>query len=250
MSSEYSVDCSFLARNSLRLIRPFDFRGGRKVRVGRSFDGGYAMIDDFSDIDAAYSLGINDDVSWDLDIAQMGIDIYQYDHTIDSLPLQNERFHWSKIGIADRSEGMMRSIPDLIAANGHEKSKNLLLKCDIECAEWDVLYGLSAATMAQFRQIVIEVHDLHLLGDPVGASKCRQALVNLTRHHAVVHVHANNYGGHRMIGGLMIPNVVELTLLRRDAGVFEPSVLTFPTDMDMPCNKDWADIYLGSFVYP
>lgn len=239
-----------MARNGLRLIRPFDFVGGAKVRLGRPFDGGYVMIDDFEGIEAAYSLGINDDVSWDFDVVQRGIDVYQYDHTIQELPYNHKKFHWRKIGISHFSDGEMKSIPDLVVENGHASARNLLLKCDIECAEWEVLYNIPSETMSQFRQIVIEVHNLSWLGNVNHADVARQALVNLTRHHNVIHVHANNYGGFGMVGGLMIPNVIELTLLRKDRGDFVPSSLIFPTELDMPCNREWADIYLGSFVFP
>ena len=54
-----------------------------KIRLGRNFDGGYVLLDDFADVGAALSLGINDDASWDLDIAQRNIPVQQFDHTID-----------------------------------------------------------------------------------------------------------------------------------------------------------------------
>lgn len=74
------------ARAFLRPLRPYDLVDTPRIRLGRNFDGGYVMADCFDDVEAAYSLGINDDVSWDFDIAMRGIDVYQYDHTIDALP--------------------------------------------------------------------------------------------------------------------------------------------------------------------
>ena len=65
------------------------------LRIGRAYDGGYVMVDDFDNC-VAYSFGISDDVSWDFDIAKRGIDVYMYDHTIDSLPVYDERFHFFK----------------------------------------------------------------------------------------------------------------------------------------------------------
>ena len=47
--------------------------GKNFVRVGRPNDGGYILVDNFnvsSGRHIAYSFGINDDVSWDLDMAQ------------------------------------------------------------------------------------------------------------------------------------------------------------------------------------
>ena len=71
------------------------------VRTGKHNDGGYIMLDDFHAENIAYSFGICDDVSWDKDMASRGYDFFMYDHTIDRLPEENPRFHWSKLGIAD-----------------------------------------------------------------------------------------------------------------------------------------------------
>lgn len=248
MNLEYSIDAAHAMKSALSLLRPYDVVGARKIRVGRAFDGGYVMIDAFDGVEAAYSLGINDDVSWDLDIALRDIDIFQYDHTIESLPINNSRFHWEKLGIAAFSSASMRSISDIISANNHDKSKNLILKCDIECAEWEALRHTSKGIISKFSQIVIELHDVSRLGDPEDQT-VRQALVNLTNCHRVVHVHANNYGGVRTVGGITVPNVLEVTLLRQDMGEFVPSRSLFPTSMDMPCNRNHADLYLGNFVF-
>lgn len=248
MNIEHSIESAHAARATLALLRPYDVIDARKTRVGRPFDGGYVMIDLFDSVEAAYSLGINDDISWDFEIAQRGIEVFQYDHTIDALPEQNPRFHWEKIGIAASSEGNMRNIPDIIASHAHEELNNIILKCDIECAEWEILPYLPHDVIKKFSQIVIELHDIHRVGDP-NDLKVRQALTNLTNFHNVVHVHGNNYGGVSVVGGIALPNVIEVTLLRKDLGQFRPSTHTFPTVMDMPCNNAQADLYLGNFTF-
>lgn len=206
------------------------------------------MVDAFDGVQAAYSFGINDDVSWDTEIALRGIDIFQYDHTIDQLPVSNARFHWERIGIASESHTDMLSIPDIIAKHGHANLDNIVLKCDIETAEWEVLACLPNQILRKFSQIVIEIHDLYRVGNPHD-STVREALNNLTSYHNVVHVHGNNYGGISLVGGFAIPNVIELTLLRKDMGLFKPSEITFPTPLDMPCNRENSDFYLGNFNF-
>lgn len=247
MSLEYSIPAFYSARATLSLLRPYDLIGARKVRIGHLFDGGYIMIDAFKEVEAAYSFGINDDVSWDSDMAHHGINVFQYDHTIDSLPENNHHFHWQKIGIAEKSSENMTSIADAIAANGHSQMKNMILKCDIEGAEWEALRSVNDDTLARFSQIVMELHDLSRVGNSI--DDIHQAISKLTYSHNVVHVHANNFGGVRLVGGISIPNVIEVTLARKDMGEFRPSQLTFPTSMDMPCNGNQADIYLGNFSF-
>lgn len=248
MDLEYSRDAARIARSALAMLRPYDVVGKQKVRVGRAFDGGYMMIDAFDGVEAAYSLGINDDVSWDLDMALRGIEIYQYDHTIEALPVENPRFHWQKLGIAPSSFDNMRSIDDLIKENKHTGSSNLILKCDIECHEWNVLSVLPQEDLRKFSQIVLELHDLPRLGNQLD-DNARRAIANLTASHNVVHVHGNNFARFSVIGGISLPHVIELTLLRKDMGEFVPSKETFPTAMDMPCHSLEADLYLGTFTF-
>ena len=55
-----------------RMLLPHRLDGLAKDRLSRLFDAGYVMLDRFVDV-AAYTLGINDDVSWDRDIAAQGL---------------------------------------------------------------------------------------------------------------------------------------------------------------------------------
>ncbi len=44
-----------------------------------------------------------------------------YDHTINSLPYQNPKFHWKKIGICgiEKKHPNMKNLEELIKENGH-----------------------------------------------------------------------------------------------------------------------------------
>ena len=240
-----------LARQLLPMLRPHRLKDARKVRVGRHFDGGYVMLDRFAGMEAAYSLGINDETSWDFDMAQRGLHVYQYDHTIDGISYQHPLFHWFKIGISGRPEPekSLDTLERLVEANGHSGNRNLILKCDIEGAEWDMLINTPNSVLAQFSQIVVEMHNLDRIRDPGPAAVARAALINLCASHRVVHVHANNYAELTLVGGYPVPATLEVTLARVDLGEFSPSDESFPTPLDMPCNGLAADIHLGRFEF-
>jgi len=235
----------------LRLLRPHRIEGVRKVRLGRLFDGGYVMLDLFEGVEAAYSLGINDDVSWDMDIANRGIPLFMYDHTIESLPSAHSLFNWKKIGIGTRPDPDQHidTLTGLMRSNGHGDARDLLLKCDIEGAEWDVLAEIPNPMLRKFKQIVIEVHWLDRITDDDFAERVRRALTNLTSAHRVVHVHGNNHGQWFVYGGVPLPVTLELTLVRADEGRFTISDETFPTPLDMPCHSGRPDYYLGRFAF-
>ena len=233
----------------LRKIRPQLAHGYGKIRIGKDGDGGYIMLDDFEGIEAAYSLGIKDDVTWDKEIASRGIDIYQYDHTIESLPEQNERFHWFRIGIAGQPDGNLDTLPNLMRKNGHATSTELILKCDIEGNEWEMLERMTPAELGQFRQIVLETHGWGYLSDAEFSIRIERAIANITVAHRLIHVHANNHAGYAIVGGVPIPAVLELTFARAARYKMIESLETFPTPLDMPCSDARADYQLGNFRF-
>jgi len=55
----------------------------KKIRVGSLGDGGYVVPDDLKGIESVLSIGIGDEVSFDLDFAKKDIPVYQYDPTIN-----------------------------------------------------------------------------------------------------------------------------------------------------------------------
>ena len=240
----------------LRRLEPSDVRGVRKVRLGREGDGGYVMLDDFEGIVAAYSLGISDDVSWDIDVARRGIDVFQYDHTVPGPPEPHPRFHFRRCGIAgiDRAAGPFRALPALMKENGHvatgrSPGRDLLLKCDIEAAEWEALAVLEPHHLRLFRQIVVEFHGLRDLHRAEFAAIAGPVLAALTTDHRVVHVHGNNHAAYAITGGLPVPSVLEVTFACRDAKVFTRPRRPFPTPLDRPNNNARADHALGFFRF-
>jgi methyltransferase FkbM-like protein len=238
-------------RSLLELVSPMDVVGGTLVRKGCQNDGGYIMLDSGLRNAVAYSLGIAGDVSWDLDMAALGCQIYQYDHTIEALPVSHPAFHWWRIGIAaqDSPDGSMCTLDTLIQRNGHVGRNDLILKMDIEGAEWDLFETLPESTLRQFSQIVMEMHHfVGAAGHPAAAAYYRKfeaILRKLDATHQVVHVHANNNGALGIIGGTVAYDLLELTYVRRSDHQFEECRRIFPTPLDMPNVTTAPDYFLG-----
>ena len=78
-----------------------------------------------------------------------------YDHTINSLPYNNPKFHWSKIGIYGNNNRAknLKTLEELIKENGHISVKNMILKIDVEGWEWDSLNELNEYNLRQFKYI-------------------------------------------------------------------------------------------------
>jgi len=142
------------------LILPKEVVGKKRILLGEKTDGCYVLLDDFENIKYAYSFGINRNIQFDKALADKGIDVYMYDHTINSLPYKNPKFHWKKIGLCGMKtkNRNLKNLEELIAENGHNQEKNMILKMDIEHWEFESLIDLKEETLNQFKYIAIEYH--------------------------------------------------------------------------------------------
>ena len=138
----------------------------------------------------------------------------------------------------------------MIEVNALQEEGNLILKCDIEGSEWEMLAEADLSTLSQFTQIIVEIHFLGDLNDTDYVDMLDRAISKLTSNHRVVHVHGNNCAPYLVFAGIPFPSVIELTLLRVEAGVcFRESHETFPTTLDMPCSPHLVDLQLGAFRF-
>ena len=142
------------------LILPKEVVGKKRILLGEKKDGCYVLLDDFENIKYAYSFGIARNILFDKALADKGIDIYMYDHTIKSLPYENPRKKKKKIGLCGKRapNKKKKNLEQLIAENGHSKEKNMILKIDIEHWEFVSLIDLKEETLNQFKYIAIEYH--------------------------------------------------------------------------------------------
>ena len=247
-SSITYVRCSEI----ISLLTPMDVKDGNFIRVGRNNDGGYVMLDNFDNksVSAAYSFGISNDVSWDEAMAARGVEVYMFDHTITKLPKDNPKFHFFRKGVTGylKSEHV-ETLSDLLIKNGHAESNDLILKMDVEACEWDVFLQTPSSVIDQFAQIVIELHELC----PVRGDAHHRAVVdslskiNLT--HQSIHVHANINCTPIWIGGKILPDLMEITFIRRKdvEGRLVENTRMFPTALDQPTYEGLPDLQLGYF---
>ena len=241
-------------RHLYDLIRPQTCAGLRKIRCGNSgSDSGYVMVDDFQGIQAALSLGIGTDISWDIEMTQRGVDVYQYDHTVEP-PAEcasNARLHFYKCGISGRTDSALifRTIDEILSAEMAGYKGDLILKIDIEGCEWDVFEHMSDATLSRFRQICIEIHNP--LARPTQRARRQRNIAvmeKLSRRFAPVHLHANNAGPVRYFFGLGVPKLLEINYLRRDGQMFSNSTETYPGELDAPNVPSEPEIEIGAMV--
>ncbi|MBQ0028699.1 MAG: FkbM family methyltransferase, partial [Lachnospiraceae bacterium] len=217
------------------------------VRIGADRDGGYILLDDFAPEMAAYSFGINDDVTWDEQMADTyDMNIYMYDHTIDGLPKENPHFHYYKQGVAgcDRPEELLYSLKSCLEQNGHSDKDNLILKMDVEGAEWDVINETPSEILGQFRQIAFELHDFD---HPEKERGILAAFKKLNDTHFPVWIHGNNHTSAMCTENITLPIALEILYLNKAYYKYEEGIVSFPWNLDNPNTSLFPEYILGNW---
>ena len=173
-----------------------------------------------------------------MEIAQTCNSILQYDGTIPNLPQYNPKFVFTNANIDSATmNDNMRSIPE------YEHQNNILLKMDIESAEYELLSGLEIDNLLKISQICMELHF------PIMTPSCLDILVLLSSEFELFHLHVNNTAltisgpGYKAVTD-DLPNVLELTFIRKDKCLFsERETRAYPlAGLDHPNNPGLPDV--------
>jgi hypothetical protein len=198
-------------------------------RYGSANDGGYVMCANLVEgVSAAYSYGIDQEDNWGCDVSrQLGVTIHQYDCFTDKRPTCDDGrfvFHDQCVGPRRETAGGQPydSVASQLAANG-DLGKTLLLKMDIEGAEWDSLLATPDGVLDTIVQLPMEMHLR-------GASEATflDVVRRLKTHFFLVNLHYNNWSCSPDSAPLASPAFQVLWVNKR-AAVLDPSAPPPPT---------------------
>ena len=230
----------------LRLLKRYDAKYP-KIRIGVPKDGGYVINSDLTGIEGIVSLGIGDEASFDAFFAGYGNNVYQYDPTVDGPPESNILYHFRKLGWGVENGPTSRTLDAMLEENGISHCKDLILKFDVEGAEWPCLAATESSTLEKFRIITAEFHDFTKLENDSFFKTANHVFEKLARTHVVTHIHANNWGGIGLVKGVSIPDYLEISFLRKDRSTFTVSTDPIPSALDFPNRLDQPDYVLTPF---
>lgn len=249
LEQDFSPELTVPFRSFLRLLKPQSVVGYEKKRVGSLGDGGYVMLDDFSSITTAISAGIGRDVSWDLEMARKGIQVFQFDHTVAAPPASHGNFEFRREKFRAGTEpGDGVTLGQVIPAK-KGASAQTICKMNIEGSEWQILQSASKEELRAVKQFAIEFHDVSHFTETGWRRVAEEALGELVKTHQCIHVHGNSAGGFAVVGGVPFPQFFEATFVLREAYRFEDCRDVFPTQIDRPNLAHRSDVYLGTMDY-
>lgn len=205
--------------NYLEFIRPLELPLCDLLRVGGNTDGGYVMYrgGGMRNSDAkAISLGVSDSSPWDLEMAQRGFKVIEYDGSIEKCPYNHENivFHKKFIGNANAENTV--TLASILKDNHLDENKPNILQCDIENCEWDMLENMDISVLSQyFSQVIFEFHGCNP-EEQDGAEKRINVLKKLNEYFLPIHTHLNNHGKIFYSKGLFFSTTLEVSYLRKN----------------------------------
>mmetsp|Transcript_62336 Transcript_62336/g.174157 ORF Transcript_62336/g.174157 Transcript_62336/m.174157 type:complete len:313 (-) Transcript_62336:205-1143(-) len=193
-------------------------------RLGEDADGGYLTCMDgweHGGVKAAFSMGVEHHDKWSQDMSRLlrgqgvgGTVVHQFDCTVSG-GQQCPGCVFHPICIAPEGEekpsywGMSTVLKktDLAAA----KDRSLIMKMDIEAAEWPILAKERADVLRKFRQVILEFHGLNKEPNHKQYDVAVGALLGAG--FRVVHIHGNNCCGMYSVPGsdYSVPRILEVT---------------------------------------
>jgi len=173
-------------------IQPVRITNCDMRRFGEPHDGGYALCANLlGDVKAGYSYGISGYDGWGCDVSRrLRIRVHQYDCfnlQEPSCPGGETMFHGECIGTARVTQDgrPFDTLADQFARNG-DATKPLVMKIDVEGAEWDAFLLAPDSALSQIDQLDVEFHH-------VDEAKYVETIRRLKQFFYVAHVHYNNF---------------------------------------------------------
>jgi hypothetical protein len=229
-----------LRQSLFEMLQPVALSNCQLERFGEAHDGGYLMCGNLlSQAQSAYSYGIAGYDKWGCDIStRLNVRLHQYDcfnTTQPACPDGDPVFHAECVGpTAGVEDGrVFDTIENHFASNG-DAGKRVVMKIDVEGAEWDSFLAAPDEVLAQIDQMAVEFHW-------VQDEKYLAVVQRLAKFFHIAHIHFNNAS---CIGGLdPFPSwAYEVLFVNKRLGVAASSLPARGLHpLDAPNNPSFAD---------
>ncbi len=221
-------------------IQPVRITNCELRRFGEPHDGGYPLcVNLLGAVKAGYSYGISGYDGWGCDVSrQLHVPVHQYDCfnlTEPSCPGGTTVFHGECVGTTKSTEDgrPFDTLSDQFATNGHAAAP-IVMKIDVEGAEWDSFLLAPDGVFSHIDQIDVEFHHVD---DP----KYVATMKRLRQFFYIAHVHYNNFSCDATLAPF--PSwafevlLVNTRIAKADGSPAPPS----PGSLDAPNNPAWPD---------
>jgi len=190
------------------LIRPN--KRENLLLVGSQYDGGYFLPLHFRQTDILVSAGIGSNTDFEREVASHVARGFLFDASISQptdLP-KNLKFYQKFIGSSDTDNTL--GLKEVIQSTKGQ----ILLKLDIEGAEYEALNSVGEEELIRCPIIVCEFHNLKTFLQDDG--QIVTLFQRILKTHHIIWTGTNNYAHFYFLNGKRYPNVIECVFLRKD----------------------------------
>lgn len=204
----------------LALISPWPSKSNL-VRVGSSGDGGYVLNEEDRDhTTLLFSGGIEKNNDFEMALAELGVNGLQIDNSIDKAPRRHQNLSFLKATIGIQPDDF--SVKSFLSS---QNGQQILIKLDVEGAEWNTLEALS---ISDLDSVICIVAEFHFLGKLNRSDFLERAMRVFSKIRAAglypCFISPNNVTGVDIHGGVMIPRNLEITFTNEKNIDFQASI--------------------------
>jgi hypothetical protein len=223
-----------------RELQPVKLANCELKRFGEQHDGGYLLCANLlASVQSGYSYGISGYDGWGCDVSRaLRVPVHQYDCFDLRRPICDDgdiRFNGECIGTTPGvQEGRpFDTLASQISRNG-DAGKNLVVKMDVEGAEWDSFLQAPEEVLHRIDQMAVEFHGFD-------QPRFVEAILKLKGIFHVAHLHWNNYSCVENKGPFPAW-AYEVLFVNKRIGMLDPSRrAVLPHTADAPNSPDLPD---------
>jgi len=195
-------------------------------------DGGYLLPDGFNGISTCFSPGVGGISDFESDCANLGINVYMADKSVDCPAVQHTRFNFLAKYLASVNNSDCVTLNSWADSTNINKNEDLILQMDIEGSEYEVILSITPELISRFRIIIVEFHFLDQLFNKDFFDLASKVFEKLLLTHSCVHNHPNNVTGSIKVKDVEIYPISELTFVRNDHVYMDKYCNTYPHLLD------------------
>jgi hypothetical protein len=243
---------------------PYDTNQLSKERIGCNNDGGYVIpIEALQEIQAVVVFGVNNEDSFEQGLTKYldpkKVPFFLCDPYVEYT--KQNKFSFLRLGLSDTTKEIKVSRPifcNLTKAIRYNccftswpifkkkyklENKTILLKMDIEGAEWESLACLVDSDLENIDCLIIEFHELN---STEKLAEKEKVLSLLQKYFTLVHCHQNNCGSYFVDGCYFYPDVLECTFVSKSfLEKYKINLVKrqtkYPSEIDQPNSKEMND---------
>jgi hypothetical protein len=185
------------------------------ARIGPEFDAGY--VGKRSPLPTLLiSGGAGKNIDFEFELAQDGVEVHIFDHTLSKLPKQHRNIEHHRNALCGERRRTKKSLnlQTTFEIANQKNHQRIWLKLDIEGHEWALL-AENLEIMGKFEQVFIEFHDTYKLSDVSFRDDFISIFQYLNSQFDLISISSNNWQGITNFGKSFIPTTFEVTFVKK-----------------------------------